>query len=324
MSDATFEVRDNSQEISFSTKKQSPFYVGAKASVKEVAGGAEITCEDKAGRSVAIVRHGADGVGVSAVSWNAEHSELAIELTNGSKTVIQGLKGERGERGERGQDGSDGENGAQGVPGKDGAGITNITFNDDYTLTIEYADGKVVTTTSIRGAAGAIGTLDTVMSDTSSNAVRNSVIKAYIDSAIGGISEFDTIVSNQLPSSGKKGALYLVPNAHGANDNYDEYVWVNGAFEKVGNTAIDLAGYVKIDSTEYLSRHNVEVGAQRNAVASVNGKAGEVLITQTDIGLGRVNNTADEDKSVAYANISADVYLDRSVFTLFRQLGCDC
>ena len=49
----------------------------------------------------------------------------------------------------------------------DGAGISGIVMNDDYTLTITYSDGKRYTTEPIRGAIGAtpdmsIGTIQTL------------------------------------------------------------------------------------------------------------------------------------------------------------------
>jgi hypothetical protein len=36
-----------------------------------------------------------------------------------------------------------------------------------------------------------------------------------------------------------------VPNTTSDSDSYDEYMLINGAFEKVGNTAVDLSGYVQ-------------------------------------------------------------------------------
>lgn len=45
----------------------------------------------------------------------------------------------------------------------------------------------------------------------------------------------------------------------------------------------------------------IESGAQANAVTSVAGKTGAVVLAKGDVGLGNVDNTADEDKSVASA-----------------------
>lgn len=47
-----------------------------------------------------------------------------------------------------------------------------------------------------------------------------------------------------LPATGEAGIIYLLPHSHGAKDIYDEYIWFDGAFEKIGNTDLDLSGYV--------------------------------------------------------------------------------
>lgn len=70
-------------------------------------------------------------------------------------------------------------------------------------------------------------------------------VSAAIAEAIGGITELEYIVVSSLPSTGKKGVVYLVPHQHGTRDIYDEYIWVNNAFEKIGSTDVDLSGYLK-------------------------------------------------------------------------------
>ncbi len=74
-------------------------------------------------------------------------------------------------------------------------------------------------------------------------------IKAYVDSAVSvGI---ELIVVETLPtaSANTKGKIYLLAHQHGTQDIYDEFITVEnptGTFkwEKIGNTDIDLSGYV--------------------------------------------------------------------------------
>lgn len=72
-------------------------------------------------------------------------------------------------------------------------------------------------------------------------------VQAAIKDAIGGITGIDIQVVDSLPTVGTKGVIYLVAHAHGSGDNYDEYVWVSSknAYEKIGNTDVDLSGYLK-------------------------------------------------------------------------------
>lgn len=72
-------------------------------------------------------------------------------------------------------------------------------------------------------------------------------VQAAINESLSGITGIDIQVVESLPTTGKKGVIYLVAHAHGDKDNYDEYVWVasKNKYEKIGNTDIDLSGYVQ-------------------------------------------------------------------------------
>lgn len=75
----------------------------------------------------------------------------------------------------------------------------------------------------------------------------SSQVQSAINNALSGVTGIDFQVVESLPSTGTKGTIYLVAHAHGDNDSYDEYIWVSGknAFEKIGNTDVDLSGYLK-------------------------------------------------------------------------------
>ena len=72
-------------------------------------------------------------------------------------------------------------------------------------------------------------------------------VQAAINESLSGITGIDIQVVESLPTTGAKGIIYLVAHAHGDKDNYDEYVWVasKSTYEKIGNTDIDLSGYVQ-------------------------------------------------------------------------------
>ena len=78
-------------------------------------------------------------------------------------------------------------------------------------------------------------------------------VQAAIRESLSGITGIDIQVVESLPATGTKGVIYLVAHAHGTKDNYDEYFWVasKSAYEKIGNTDVDLSGYVlKTDLVE--------------------------------------------------------------------------
>ena len=67
-----------------------------------------------------------------------------------------------------------------------------------------------------------------------------------ITTAIGNVNSFDVEVVNSLPSSNiKTHTIYFVSSTSATNNVYDEYMYINSAWEKIGNTAVDLTGYVQ-------------------------------------------------------------------------------
>lgn len=70
---------------------------------------------------------------------------------------------------------------------------------------------------------------------------------AFVDTAIGnaiaGVTGISYEIVQTLPATGSAGVIYLIAHSHGTGDAYDEYIWTGSAFEKIGNTDIDLSGY---------------------------------------------------------------------------------
>ena len=59
-----------------------------------------------------------------------------------------------------------------------------------------------------------------------------------------GIMEYRVVET--LPQAGVRGTIYLIAHQHGERDIYDEYLWVTDKYEKIGNTDIDLSGYIPV------------------------------------------------------------------------------
>lgn len=143
---------------------------------------------------------------------------------------------------------------------------------------------------------------DTNITEGAEGVAKTSAIKAYVDSAIKiGV----TVVKVEtLPaaSASTEGKIYIVPQSQGkTDDNFDEYITIdNGTsaqtrytWEKIGDTRIDLSGYVTdvsyADGTHTLSQtkngatttvHTFGVLADKSSVAVQYDKAtsGEVEV----------------------------------------------
>lgn len=62
-------------------------------------------------------------------------------------------------------------------------------------------------------------------------------------------------VTSSLPEEGEVGTIYFVSNNKGANDVYDEYIFYNGQFEKIGggsggSTPAPTIDLVKVTNSE--------------------------------------------------------------------------
>ena len=117
-------------------------------------------------------------------------------------------------------------------------------------------------------------TAPTAASGTDSTQIATTAfVMAAVNAAFSKITDISFSVVTALPETGKAGVFYLMAHSHSdSNDGYDEYVWLSdkGAFEKIGNTDVDLSGYVK--SSQLVAMTNTELeSAVDTAYTSVFG-----------------------------------------------------
>lgn len=70
-------------------------------------------------------------------------------------------------------------------------------------------------------------------------------VTTAVANAIAGITGIEYQIVNALPATGEAGVIYLISNSGSGTNSYDEYIYVNNAFEKIGTTDVDLSGYVQ-------------------------------------------------------------------------------
>lgn len=68
--------------------------------------------------------------------------------------------------------------------------------------------------------------------------------KAEVATLIGAIQQFHYEIYATLPQTGQSNVLYLIGPTGTGSDRYEEYVYSNNTFTKIGDTSIDLSGYV--------------------------------------------------------------------------------
>ena len=89
-------------------------------------------------------------------------------------------------------------------------------------------------------------TIDSTVTADSTNAASSKAVYDFVTAAIAGITGFHAEIVSVLPATGEPNILYLVAKSTTASGNvYDEYLYINGAWELIGSTDIDLSGYVQ-------------------------------------------------------------------------------
>lgn len=65
-----------------------------------------------------------------------------------------------------------------------------------------------------------------------------------IEDAIGELAGLSYQTVDSLPLEGETNVIYLVPSSNpGEQNTKDEYMWINGSWEKIGSTSADLSDY---------------------------------------------------------------------------------
>lgn len=144
----------------------------------------------------------------------------------------------------------------------------------------------------------------------------NTYTKTEVNDLINGITSMNVAVVTALPTSGISATtIYLVPKSTSQTNNaYDEYLYVNSKWEKIGDTTIDLSNYalkseiptVTNDLTDTLKSnydsaytHSQSTHAPSNAQANVLEKV-KVNGVQQTISNKEVNITVPTAKTVIW------------------------
>lgn len=80
-------------------------------------------------------------------------------------------------------------------------------------------------------------------------------VKAAIAAASIGV-QFEIVQS--LPASGNASTIYLLSHGGTAPDVYDEYIWINNSWEKIGTTQVDLSNYVQFSDLVAITSSEID------------------------------------------------------------------
>lgn len=122
------------------------------------------------------------------------------------------------------------------------------------------------------------------------DAITYAMSKKYTDSKITESTGLHREIVNSLPSTGDNSIIYMVldPNAS-SPDVYDEWLWVNGTYEHIGSTRVDL--------TDYYNKTQIDaaLSGKANTATTLSGYgiSDAYTKTETDTALSGKANTSD-------------------------------
>lgn len=122
---------------------------------------------------------------------------------------------------------------------------------NNATLTIQKNGTNVQTfTANASSDVTANITVPTAVSDLTNDSGYQTAsdVTTAINSAISGITGISFEVVSTLPATGDAGTIYLVSHGGSGTDIYDEYIYINNAWEKIGSTAADFTNVAYYDS----------------------------------------------------------------------------
>lgn len=175
----------------------------------------------------------------------------------------------------------------------------------------ELADGQVATNTSAIASlqSGKADKATTLAGYGISDAYTKSQTDSAISTAVANADHLKREIVETLPEVGDADdhTIYMVGTGTGSQDSvYEEYMLINGGFEKIGSSEVDLTNYALKTYVDQAKADAIST-AGTNADSKISAKVG-------DIGSGTVKAYVDQaetdavNSAKAYADDLADNY----------------
>lgn len=179
---------------------------------------------------------------------------------------------------------------------------------------------------------GEITTLKSGKADKATNLAGYGITDAYtkgetdsaIATAVANASHLKRAIVESLPEveEADKNTIYMVGTGAGSQDSaYEEYILINGAFEKIGSSAVDLTDYATksyADEKATAAEINAESYADSlapNYATAAQGTKADTALQQADITTGESNGTFKvKGSEVAVAGLKSAAFVDTTAF----------
>lgn len=113
--------------------------------------------------------------------------------------------------------------------------------------------------------------------------------EAEIQELINNSTKLKKEVVTSLPTTGKEDVIYLLKNKNDTNNYYTEYMWISGRWEIIGDTKVDLTGYLKTTDLK-----NAKLRTNKNSIHVFTDRSKSE--TDLDIILGDLELRTEQNK----------------------------
>jgi hypothetical protein len=145
----------------------------------------------------------------------------------------------------------------------------------------------------------------------------NTYTKTEVDNKVSAIPKFAIAVVSSLPTSNiSSTTIYLVTSGEESQNLYDEYIYVNSKWEKLGTQTVDLSGYVQKEAGKGLSTNDYTT-TEKNKLAGITAGATKVEASSTN-GKIKINGTDTTVYTLPSDVLTGSVATDTEVTTMLN------
>ena len=129
------------------------------------------------------------------------------------------------------------------VPGTTPQHFNDYAINNPFDVAICTYDGERIWVQGIIRSASYISSqITTALGNYYTK--QQTYTKTEVNNIIGSLTLISFLVVDSLPATGRSNIIYLAPSSSSDTGNvYDEWIYINSAWELIGSTAVDLTGY---------------------------------------------------------------------------------
>ena len=140
--------------------------------------------------------------------------------------------------------------------------------------------------------------------------------QAEVNALIGSVTTISFLVVQELPTTGQNNIIYLVPKNPAQTDNiYDEYIYINNDWEKIGDTEIDLSNYYTKTQTD-----NIIAGLDGSVTGTPSASKTLTSFSETDgvvsATFGDISITKSQVSDYTDENVKQELIDDTSSHTI--------